>query len=146
MSNKTIEQTIKTVAKRVQKKLSATVPQSGCEEELDAIKAIRMKFLAHFETLRVALMEGRAHRVSDVETVLGEQVSNARSRLLAAPTSFAKRMLGHKDQAGVRELLKEMVGDALAQLKPYDAGLYNSRCRGFLLGLKDHGKEENDDE
>ena len=47
------------------------------------------------------------------------------------------RTLTVGSRIAIVELLKEVVDDALDQLRPYDGGVYNSRCKGFLLGLRE---------
>jgi hypothetical protein len=136
---------LQAVQTRIRTELSS-LKETIVDDELESARSERLKHLADFESLRVKLMKGEAHRSSDVVDVMGESASNCRSRVLGMPSSLARILLGQKYVAEVERILTKHVNDALAQLKPYNAEDFTSRTKEFVLGLAPASREQEAEE
>lgn len=136
---------LQAVQDRIRTELSS-LKETNVDDEMEAARSERLKYLADFESLRVKLMKGEAHRSSDVVDLMSESASNCRSRLLGMPSSLTRVLLGQKNVAEVERILTKHANDALAQLKPYNANDFTSRTKEFVLGMVPAAREQGEEE
>jgi hypothetical protein len=63
------------------------------------------------------------------------------------PSRLARVLLSQSEIRKIEEILFEPVNEALGELDQYDPGAFNSRCKDYIIGLKEAFKnDENEDE
>ncbi|MBQ9564281.1 MAG: helix-turn-helix domain-containing protein [Synergistaceae bacterium] len=90
-------------------------------EGLTAARTRLVTAQAELAEAELAEARGELHRASAVVKVWTDNVSNARTRLLAIPSKVGPELVG-QDLTAVQARLKEAIYEALKELADYDAG------------------------
>jgi hypothetical protein len=74
---------------------------------------------AELEELRIALIDGDSYRAQDVEPIIGNRLSACVAKLLNLPPKIALQVVGQARDT-VESLISEELGEAIAELAPFD--------------------------
>ena len=91
----------------------------------DGIRAAKLRYeLANAELKEIDLAErkGELVKISDVNKQVGDNILNAKNKLLAMPGKIAPEITGMNDTRAIEGILKREIYAALTELAEYDAG------------------------
>lgn len=90
----------------------------------DEEHAIHEKVKRETAELQLKVMKGELHRGKDVETVMTDMITRAKTKLLGIPSKVAPMVIGYKDMAKVQGILQKHIEEALLELSEYDPNLF----------------------
>jgi hypothetical protein len=97
------------------------------EEEAKWTRARRMK-----AEMELQIMRGELHRSGDVKRVMNNMLGSFRSRILAIPPKTAGQLQGKTDFNAIKNILKDAVHEALAELSNYDPYVFYAESKDKL--------------
>jgi phage terminase Nu1 subunit (DNA packaging protein) len=90
----------------------------------DTEKALHEKVKREKAELQFKVMKGELHRSEDVESVMTDMITRAKTKLLGIPPRVAPLVLGYKDISKVQTILQNHVEEALNELADYNPELF----------------------
>lgn len=109
---------------KISKELKSNI-QSG-ELDLNQEKAKHEIIKRQQSELKLALMKGELYKGSDIESVMGDMVSNCRSKILSLPSKLTPLLLNVGDKDYIKKILNREINEVLSELKEYDAKNFKS--------------------
>jgi phage terminase Nu1 subunit (DNA packaging protein) len=85
--------------------------------------------------LELALFKGETLLLKDVQAVVSLMVGNFRSRLLAFPARTARLILDMKDLAAIMAILREVVEEAIAELRERTGEDFRAASSAYVRAL-----------
>jgi phage terminase Nu1 subunit (DNA packaging protein) len=74
--------------------------------------------------LQLKVMKGELHRSEDVEEVMTDMITRAKTKLLGLPSKVAPRVMGYKELTKIQAVLQMHIEEALAELADYSPELF----------------------
>lgn len=93
--------------------------------DLDTEKAKHEHVKRQIDEIKLAMIQGKAHKSEDVERVITDMFEKFRSKLQAMPAKLAKKLEG-KDRIEIQNALQCDVNGALEELAAYNPADYYS--------------------
>ena len=93
--------------------------------DLDTEKAQREHVKRQIDEIKLAMIQGKAHKSEDVERVITDMFEKFRSKLQAMPAKLAKKLEG-KDRIDIQNILQSDINSALEELAAYNPANYYS--------------------
>lgn len=90
----------------------------------DTEKALHEKVKREKAELQFKVMKGELHRSEDVESVMTDMITRAKTKLLGIPPRVSPLILGYKDISKVQLILQTHIEEALNELADYDPELF----------------------
>ncbi|MDD7611611.1 MAG: hypothetical protein PUJ82_11900 [Spirochaetales bacterium] len=95
------------------------------ELDLDTEKAKHEHVKLQIAEIKLAMIQGKAHKSEDVERVITDMFEKFRSKLQAMPAKLAKKLEG-KDRIDIQNILQSDINSALEELAAYNPAIYYS--------------------
>lgn len=95
------------------------------ELDLDTEKAKHEHVKLQIAEIKLAMIQGKAHKSEDVERVITDMFEKFRSKLQAMPAKLAKKLEG-KDRIEIQNTLQCDINSALEELAAYNPEVYYS--------------------
>ena len=95
------------------------------ELDLDTEKAKHEHVKLQIAEIKLAMIQGKAHKSEDVERVITDMFEKFRSKLQAMPAKLAKKLEG-KDRIDIQNILQSDINSALEELAAYNPANYYS--------------------
>ena len=95
------------------------------ELDLDTEKAKHEHVKLQIAEIKLAMIQGKAHKSEDVERVITDMFEKFRSKLQALPAKLAKKLEG-KDRIDIQNILQSDINSALEELAAYNPANYYS--------------------
>ena len=95
------------------------------ELDLDTEKAKHEHVKLQIAEIKLAMIQGKAHKSEDVERVITDMFEKFRSKLQAMPAKLAKKLEG-KDRIDIQNILQSDINSALEELAAYNPEVYYS--------------------
>ena len=104
----------------------ANASKDGKESKLnfDTEKALHEKVKREKAELQFKVMKGELHRSEDVESVMTDMITRAKTKLLGIPPKVSPMVLGYKDISKVQLIIQNHIEEALNELADYDPQLF----------------------
>ena len=93
--------------------------------DLDTEKAQHEHVKRQIDEIKLAMIQGKAHKSEDVERVITDMFEKFRSKLQAMPAKLAKKLEG-KDRIDIQNILQSDINSALEELAAYNPANYYS--------------------
>ena len=93
--------------------------------DLDTEKAQHEHVKRQIDEIKLAMIQGKAHKSEDVERVITDMFEKFRSKLQAMPAKLAKKLEG-KDRIDIQNILQSDINSALEELAAYNPEVYYS--------------------
>ena len=93
--------------------------------DLDTEKAQHEHVKRQIDEIKLAMIQGKAHKSEDVERVITDMFEKFRSKLQAMPAKLAKKLEG-KDRIDIQNILQSDINSALEELAAYNPAIYYS--------------------
>ena len=93
---------------------------------LDNEKALHEKAKREKAELQLQVMRGEVHLGEDVEKVMTDMISTARTKLLALPSKVAPTVIGYDNISKIQAILSNYIEEALLELSEYDPQLFTN--------------------
>ena len=93
--------------------------------DLDTEKAQHEHVKRQIDEIKLAMIQGKAHKSEDVERVITDMFEKFRSKLQAMPAKLAKKLEG-KDRIDIQNILQRDINSALEELAAYNPAIYYS--------------------
>lgn len=89
------------------------------EVDYEEEKALHERIKRQQAELKLSLMNGEVHKSEDVKVVMGDMLSNLKSKLSSIPSKLAPRV-EHKDKSEILVELTEEIEECLQELSEYN--------------------------
>lgn len=83
--------------------------------------------------LELQIMKGELHRAEDVQMVMSDMLGNFRARLLSIPSKVAPQLLGKTEIPVIKNILEEVVREAMNELSDYDPNVFYEYSKDNLF-------------
>jgi phage terminase Nu1 subunit (DNA packaging protein) len=120
-------------------------------DEYTVARTRKMNASARIEELRLARIHHQLHHADDVEFVLTQMITAAKSRLLAIPSRVTRLLIGKTVFEEIHDLLTTEIELALRELAEYDPARFDAANEEYLASVRaakrsGNGQEETPEE
>lgn len=91
---------------------------------IDVEKALHERAKREKAELQLQIMRGEVHLGTDVERIMTDMISRAKTKLLALPAKVAPYVIGYDNIAKIQSILSRHIEEALQELSEYDPQLF----------------------
>ena len=111
-----------------------TAFEDTSENEYNALRNRRIRADAERAELELKLYKGQLHRAEDIQFVLTNMLTAAKSRLLAIPSRVTRLVLGLTDFQKIYDLIYNEIGAVLKELSEFNRKMFAKQNREFVRG------------
>ena len=86
--------------------------------------AIHEKVKRETAELQLKVMRGELHRGNDVETIMTDMITRAKTKLLGIPSKAAPLVMGYNNTTKIESILQQQIDEALMELSDYKPKLF----------------------
>ena len=90
----------------------------------DEEHAIHEKVKRETAELQLKVMRGELHRGKDVETVMSDMITRAKTKLLGIPSKAAPLVMGYSNTTKIESILQQQIDETLMELSDYKPELF----------------------
>lgn len=120
----------------LRQKTEADSNKQGSKIDYENERALHEKVKREKADLQFKVMKGEMHRALDVENVMVDMITNAKTKLLGIPAKAAPMIIGYTDIPQIQSILQKAVNETLEELVEYDKELFSNK-----LVVADEGDE-----
>ena len=131
--------TIQQYCNYLRQKTEVDSNKQGSKIDYDIERALHEKVKREKAELQFKVMKGELHRAQDVENVMVDMITNAKTKLLGIPAKAAPMVIGYTDIPRVQSILQKAIYETLEELTDYNKDLFSNKST-----LVDDGEEENE--
>jgi phage terminase Nu1 subunit (DNA packaging protein) len=113
--------------------------KQGAKVDYETERALHEKVKREKADLQFKVMKGELHRAQDVENIMVDMITNAKTKLLGIPAKAAPMIIGYTDIPRVQSILQKAVEETLGELANYNPELFTNKSV-----LVDEGEEDNE--
>lgn len=92
----------------------------------DQERALHEKAKREKAELQLKVMKGELHLSTDVEDIMTDMITRAKTKLLGLPSKAAPMVMGYKDISKIQSILQKVVDDTLNELSEYNPELFKN--------------------
>jgi len=122
----------------LRQKSEADSNKQGSKIDYETERALHEKVKREKADLQFKVMKGEMHRAIDVENVMVDMITNAKTKILGIPAKAAPMIIGYTDIPRVQSILQKAVYETLEELSGYNKELFSNKL------VVDEGEEEDE--
>lgn len=122
----------------LRQKTEADSNKQGAKIDYDNEHALHEKVKREKADLQFKVMKGEMHRAIDVENVMVDMITNAKTKLLGIPAKAAPMIIGYTNIPQIQSILQKAVYETLEELADYNKELFSNKL------VVDEGEEEDE--
>lgn len=92
----------------------------------DQERALHEKAKREMKELQLKVMRGELHRSEDIEAIMTDMITRAKTKLLGLPSKLAPMVINRSDISLVQGMLQQQVEEALNELADYTPELFTN--------------------
>ena len=123
----------------LRQKTEADSNKTGAKTDYETERALHEKVKREKADLQFKVMKGEMHRALDVENVMVDMITNAKTKLLGIPAKAAPMIIGYTDIPQIQSILQKAVYETLEELVNYTPELFSNKSV-----LVDEGEDTDD--